>query len=32
LNEAAAIKAVSTLTQPALEGLKARMEAAIPTN
>jgi len=32
LNEAAAIKAVSALTQPALDGLKARMEAAIPTN
>ena len=32
LNEAAAIKAVSSLTQPALDGLKARLEAAIPTN
>ncbi len=32
LNETAAIKAVSALTQPALDGLKARMEAAIPTN
>jgi hypothetical protein len=32
LNEAAAIKAVSSLTQPALDGLKAKMEAAIPTN
>jgi len=32
LNEAAAIKAVAALTQPALDGLKARMEAAIPTN
>jgi hypothetical protein len=32
LNEAAAIKAVSALTQPALDGLKARLEAAIPTN
>jgi hypothetical protein len=28
LNEAAAIKAVTALTQPALDGLKARMEAA----
>jgi hypothetical protein len=32
LNEAAAIKAVSAYTQPALDGLKARLEAAIPTN
>jgi hypothetical protein len=32
LNEAAAIKAVSALTQPALDGLKARLESAIPTN
>jgi hypothetical protein len=32
LNEAAAIKAVTALTQPALDGLKAKMEAAIPTN
>jgi hypothetical protein len=32
LNEAAAIKAVAAMTQPALDGLKARMEAAIPTN
>jgi len=32
LNEAAAIKAVSALTQPALDGLKAKLEAAIPTN
>jgi hypothetical protein len=28
----AAIRAVATLTQPALDGLKARLEAAIPTN
>jgi hypothetical protein len=32
LNEAAAIKAVSALTQPALDGLKARLEKPIPTN
>ncbi len=32
LNEAAAIKAVAAMTQPALDGLKARLEAAIPTN
>jgi hypothetical protein len=32
LNEAAAIKAVSAYTQPALDGLKARLETAIPTN
>jgi hypothetical protein len=32
LNEAAAIKAVAAMTQPALDGLKAQMEAAIPTN
>ena len=32
LNEAAAIKAVAAMTQPALDGLKARMEAAASTN
>jgi hypothetical protein len=32
LNEAAAIKAVTALTQPALDGLKAKMEAATATN
>jgi hypothetical protein len=32
LNEAAAIKAVTALTQPALDGLKARFEAAGSTN
>jgi hypothetical protein len=32
LNEAAAIKAVTALTQPALDGLKATMEASISTN
>lgn len=32
LNEAAAIKAVTAMTQPALDGLKARLESAIPTN
>ncbi len=31
-NEAAAIKAVSAMTQPALDGLKARLQAPIPTN
>jgi hypothetical protein len=32
LNEAAAIKAVTALTQPALEGLKEKLERPIPTN
>jgi hypothetical protein len=32
LNEAAAIRAVAALTQPALDGLKARLEAEPPTN
>ena len=32
LNEAAAIKAVTALTQPALDGLKARMEAQTTIN
>jgi hypothetical protein len=32
LNEAAAIRAVAALTQPALDGLKATMEAAMSTN
>jgi hypothetical protein len=32
LNEAAAIRAVTALTQPALDGLKARLEKPIPTN
>jgi len=32
LNEAAAIKAVSDLTQPALDGLKEKLERPIPTN
>jgi hypothetical protein len=32
LNEAAAIKAVTALTQPALDGLKAKIEAAAGTN
>ncbi len=32
LNEAAAIKAVAAMTQPALDGLKAELERAIPTN
>jgi hypothetical protein len=32
LNEAAAIRAVSGYTQPALDGLKAKLEAAVPTN
>ncbi len=32
LNEAAAIKAVTALTQPALDGLKAKMESAPATN
>ena len=32
LNEAAAIKAVSALTQPALDGLKQSLEAERPTN
>jgi hypothetical protein len=32
LDEAAAIKAVRALTQPALDGLKARLEAASATN
>ncbi len=32
LNEAAAIRAVAAMTQPALDGLKARLEAGPPTN
>jgi hypothetical protein len=32
LNEAAAIKAVAALTQPALDGLKEKLERPIPTN
>ena len=32
LNEAAAIRAVTALTQPALDGLKAQLEAESPTN
>ncbi len=32
LNEAAAIKAVTALTQPALDGLKEKLERPIPTN
>ena len=32
LNEAAAIRAVTAMTQPALDGLKKRLEAEPPTN